>query len=462
MAEGTTIGQLIVEIGSQIIGGSQLKDFIKTLGEGSVTAYAQAGAIEQVAVRMRELAEVVMQAAASYEMFESTTGLSAMDLQKWTGMAKQANVSADTMAQSVQSLSQHLANVRWTGQGIKPFQIMGISPQGDPFDVMKRMINWSRTQKDKAFAGNLFEEAGMSRQLLQLGRLSDSELANFVKHAAIMTSAQQNTFNRLTLGLAQMHEALMKMGYILMEYVLPPVTHVVNMLNALLDLTLRYKTEIATVGATLAIAFVAVNPALALMIGAFGLLFITLDDLAVYFEGGDSLIGRAIKGLKTMPAALSGVKAFFEGMKLWFEALTNPAHLLITLFEKLENLAAKGNWLAKFENTVKDLKDIIRKLPSEGIGLTHAFAGAASQSAVAEAVMPSQPGPGVFDRLASMIHESTFPMGRMAFPQGSPTANSFDVDINVQSAGPLDAPGWGDVAHVVKKAVMDAAMQTHR
>ena len=400
MADGKSIGELIVEIGAEIVGGSELKDFIRTLGEGSMTAYAQAGALEQVSVRMRELAEVVMQAAASYEMFESTTGLSAEQLQAWQGAAHAANVSVETMTQSVQTLGQHLANVRFTGQGIKPFQIMGIDPRGDPFQVMQRMIQWSRGQHDKAFAGNLFEEAGMSRQLLQLGRLSDGELATFMKHAAVMTSAQQTTFNRLTLAITEMHQSLMKLGYALMEYVIPPVTHALNIFNALLDVFVKYKTEVAAFGVALAAGFLAMNPALLLMVAAFGSLFLILDDMAVYMEGGDSLIGRAAKALDRMPRALAGLKAFFESLKVWVEALVSPVNLLITLFEKAEAFAGR-------------------------------FMG------------------------------NSFPMGRMPFPQGQ-GASSYNVNVNVHSAGPLDASGWGDVSYMMKKAVMDAAMQTHR
>ena len=75
---------------------------------------------------------------------------------------------------------------------------------------------------------------------------------------------------------------------------------------------------IAATGA--AIAFGLLSAPILLTIAAIGLFALAYDDLAVFFKGGDSLIGRAAA---KWPRAINAIKDAINGLRTAWEWLTN-------------------------------------------------------------------------------------------------------------------------------------------
>ncbi len=137
-------------------------------------------------------------------------------------------------------------------------------------------------------------------------------------------------------------------------------------------------------------------------------LILVLDDLAVYFVGGRSLFGEGLKGFDKFMQDLTKNRDF-------------------SIIEKLSKLA-----------------DIIERIQKAAYN-----AGRDTRGAVDEFLSLS-PG-GMIDA----IRHGTLPSQR----EGGDRNMENHINIHVNSAGPLDAPGWGDVAHMVRKSVEDAHLQ---
>ena len=133
-------------------------------------------------------------------------------------------------------------------------------------------------------------------------------------------------------------------------------------------------------------------------------LILVLDDLAVYFVGGKSLTGEGIKGIKKFFTDLASV---FQNTS-WFNKFWQFESILSKIVDSMDKLAglASGNWLP-----------VLGSLMAPGLALAKTE--------------------------ASKIF--------------SPTTN-VNVHVNNDS-GSLDAPGWQNVAQMIKKSVEDAHLQ---
>lgn len=137
-------------------------------------------------------------------------------------------------------------------------------------------------------------------------------------------------------------------------------------------------------------------------------LILVMDDLAVYFVGGKSIFGEGMKGFDKFMKDLTGNRDF-------------------TLIDKLSHLA-----------------DIIERIQKAS------YNAGANLRAGFDEFFSLSPG-GMLDAFRHGMLPST--------QSGGDRNMENHINIHVNSAGPLDAPGWGDVAHMVRKSVEDAHLQ---
>jgi hypothetical protein len=138
---------------------------------------------------------------------------------------------------------------------------------------------------------------------------------------------------------------------------------------------------------------------------ALAALLLVLDDLAVYSVGGRSLFGEGIKGFDKFIRDLTGQHDF-------------------SILDKLSHLA-----------------DIIERIQKASYN-----AGASTRQ--------------LFEEIFHGGLSGTLAMIRSGErPQTGDRNMENHINIHVNNDGPLDAPGWGDVAHMVRKSVEDAHLQ---
>jgi hypothetical protein len=222
------VGEFFVDMGINASpGATTLKDFLGSMGKMRMSTLATIGALGTIGTYILGVTDSASNAAVSFQKFSNQTGLSAQELQRWQIVAKQANVSADTVAGSVKNLQSRLATVRLTGQGIKPFQILGISPLGNAFEIMTKLRERMGQVSPDVFS-NLIQEMGLDPSMVNVLKLSDKEFANFVDTARGMTPEVENNVLKMTEAFNQLWLKIKDINYEIANMASGPITSILG------------------------------------------------------------------------------------------------------------------------------------------------------------------------------------------------------------------------------------------
>jgi len=222
------VGEFFVDMGINASpGATTLKDFLGTMGKMRMSTLATIGALGTIGGYIMGTVDQASNAAVAFQKFSNRTGLSAQELQRWQIVAKQANVSADAVAGSVMNLQSRLANVRLTGQGIKPFQILGISPLGNAFDILTKLRARMGEVSPDVFT-NLIQEMGLDPSMVNVLKLSDKEFANFVDTARGMTPEVESNILKMTEAFNQLWLKIKDINYEIANMASGPITSILG------------------------------------------------------------------------------------------------------------------------------------------------------------------------------------------------------------------------------------------
>lgn len=265
---------------------ASVKDFVHSIGELPLEAAGALLAIGAIEYKLTELAKLAVNTSVGFELFTNQTGLSAQELQRWQIVAEQANVSAESVASTVTNLQKKMAEARLTGSGANTFLMLGVSPyQKDAFAVLTRLRETIK-HLNRPMAMNLMGQLGISPEMVNLLLLSNREFKHMSHSVRGMTEEQQSLFLETKRSLVELGQQIRYFGFDVLQRM---IVDFQSFHEVLKEIPIWMPGIIAAVTA-LGLAF-------APTITALTLLLLLLDDLAVYFQGGDSLIGRVAKGL---------------------------------------------------------------------------------------------------------------------------------------------------------------------
>ena len=160
-------------------GAETLRSFSKQVGELKLTSLAAVGAIAAIGSIWKSSILQSNNAALAFEIFHANTGLATIELQRYQAAAKIAGISTEEVAGSVTGLAENLAMMRLTGQGIMPYQVLGIDPRKGVWDVLKQVHERSKTV-DPATMSALAGSMGISPGMMYMLRKSDAEVNRFI------------------------------------------------------------------------------------------------------------------------------------------------------------------------------------------------------------------------------------------------------------------------------------------
>jgi hypothetical protein len=328
------IGEFFVRLGvdAETV---KVKDFVSSIGELPVKAAAGIAALAGISLSIVHMANDAMDAVVAFGAFEAQTGLSAQELQKWQRVAVQANVSAETVTSSVSSLQRQLADIRMGRGNISPFQILGIDPRQDAFQVIDQLRARIKGM-DRPTATNLISQMGLTPDMMQVLTLSDAKFKEFGRTVTGMSPKAIQEFAKLKLELnklkLEIHDLMFKAIASLLP-ILNPIVHSVfpAMVSALSRISGEFsdlargisgfKGELLGIGlilGALAISFAPVT------IGA-TLLYLILDDLVVWAKGGKSVFGDAFSSLKTIfDSPIESIKVLLGLLDELFKKMKTP------------------------------------------------------------------------------------------------------------------------------------------
>ncbi len=270
----------------------KVKDFAQTVANLPVDIAAGIVALAGIDYELLKVTQDAMNAAVSFDLFTNQTGLSWKELQTWQIVAQQANVSAESVTSSVTAIARGLADIRLGRGNIAPYQILGIGTSQNAFQVLAQLRERIKGL-EPALATNLIAQMGINPEMINVLRLSNDEFAKLSKTVAGMSGEQEGSFLRAKEHLVQFGLAAKYLGF-------DVVDHLLFGLNLLWHTMMKIQgimpALIVLVGG-LAIAFAPVTAAVVALL-------LVLDDLAVYFQGGNSVTGAAIAGIKKLGEAI--------------------------------------------------------------------------------------------------------------------------------------------------------------
>lgn len=265
-----------------------------------------------------------------------TSDIAQGTFQKWNNVGKMLGV--ENAAQQIEGLNQRLFQLMLTGEGATGFQLAGINPIGQDAEGVMEQIRTRIVGMNDTAATYLLQQMGLDQQMLHLLRLTREEFEalgqtvkryqlspeqtkqiqamnvqlqiasirlKYLKDRAIL--AIMPAWTKLVESFARVTEMLMKWGKAIGDFTVKwrgLVGTLVIGLSRIAPIANLFKGMAASLGG-LIIKIPVFGRALAALGGIaarallpFTALYLLLDDLAVFLEGGDSLTGDVLAWAK--------------------------------------------------------------------------------------------------------------------------------------------------------------------
>lgn len=344
------IGELFITLGIKGQGLGTLKDVAKTIANLPVDAAAAIAGMAGISLELNKMAEEALATSVAFQAFSNQTGLSWQELQRWQIVAEQANVSAQTVASSINQLERNIQEIKLGRGNIAPFQMLGINPVGqNAFGVIEQLRK--RIQGiNPAMATNLISQMGLSPEMMNVLRLSDRQFAEFGKTIHGISDQEQKDFIRTKLELTQLGQTF---RYTMFE--------ILSHLSQAYEKVAQFKEvlrELGMVALAAAAYFFPITASLAALL-------LVLDDLAVYSVGGKSLFGEGMKGFDKFMKDLTGNHDF---------SIIDKLSHLADIMERIQKISYNAG------ASTRDFFDNLFSLPGSQTALRESGGGGSSKT----------------------------------------------------------------------------------
>lgn len=387
-------------------------------------------AIAGAAVAVNKLTNDLVKSNQVFLNLTRTSDIALSSFQKWNSIGKMYGV--DNAAQQLEGLNQRLFELRLTGQGARGFQLAGINPTGDAENVLEQLRNRVSGMSDTS-ASYLLREMGLDPQMLHLLRIGREEFAALNKEMEKyrLTPEQSKSIQDMNV---QLQIATQKLQYFRDKAVLKLMPVWVRIVKSFARVTefltkvIKKFKELSVVshGVSVGIIYglghikqvqmifkgilsscnglVRSIPFLGKFFGKLGsfalkamlpltLLYLLLDDLATYFDGGDSLIGRVLDWGKERGSEISDAfKKMFGGDftgglgdlgEISLQILEDISKVLDRIFTMLADFFSLGLW-SKFKEANEwaeyiSLSSLVQALKKLYKGMTGGAGGIESE-----------------------------------------------------------------------------------
>ena len=387
-------------------------------------------AIAGAAVAVNKLTNDLVKSNQVFLNLTRTSDIALSSFQKWNSIGKMYGV--DNAAQQLEGLNQRLFELRLTGQGARGFQLAGINPTGDAENVLEQLRNRVSGMSDTS-ASYLLREMGLDPQMLHLLRIGREEFAALNKEMEKyrLTPEQSKSIQDMNV---QLQIATQKLQYFRDKAVLKLMPVWVRIVKSFARVTefltkvIKKFKELSVVshGVSVGIIYglghikqvqmifkgilsfcnglVRKIPFLGKFFGKLGsfalkamlpltLLYLLLDDLATYFDGGDSLIGRVLDWGKERGSEIGDAfKKMFGGDftgglgdlgEISLQILEDISKVLDRIFTMLADFFSLGLW-SKFKEANEwaeyiSLSSLVQALKKLYKGMTGGAGGIESE-----------------------------------------------------------------------------------
>lgn len=304
------------------------------------------GAVTAAAVAVNKFTNDLVSSNQEMLNLTRTTDTALSTFQKWNGIGKMLGV--ENAAQQLESLNERLFELQLTGEGARGFQLAGINPLGQDAEGVLEQLRGRVAGLSDTAATYLLKQMGLDPRMLHLLRMSRSEfeaLGETVRkyqlnddqrseiqalnvQLQITTQKLQYLKDRAVLAImpawirfmesfSGVTEILKDFGEKISKFVVKWRGLVVGFVAGLSRLESIKKLFVSISGVVgglitkipiLGGVFTALGGVFARTLLPLTALYLLLDDLAVYMQGGNSVIGEVTKWAKENGGEIS--KAF--------------------------------------------------------------------------------------------------------------------------------------------------------
>lgn len=324
------------------------KSFQRAMTTVKVGLLAATTVAAGTSLAIKKITSEAMSAAVAFKQFETETGASAQELQKWQAVAEQTNQSAESVTSAIKAIVSNQEKIK-LGQGdISGYQLLGIDPRQDPFKILEDLREKSKGLSD-GMKKNILAQIGVGSGLLQTLNLTRKEFDEMAGRAWIISPKAIETLTKtkssvdlasravgymkaqIAVGLSpQIRKAAQdlqnfmkvnekaiiegfKLGFKYVSMFVRAIGNAVAMVNRIVTSTIGWNWALkGLIGIVIALNSALLLSPIGLIAAGFILLVAVLDDLYTYSKGGKSLFGTF---MKEFPELEKSLKEAFGTMK---------------------------------------------------------------------------------------------------------------------------------------------------
>lgn len=303
-----TIANLFARIGLKIDKDklNKFKKSLKSAQAGLVMATAKAALLT---AGIKLLAEQAYDAARALKQLEVETGVSIDKFQVWASVADQVSNSANAVTSAIKAISSNQAKIR-LGQGnISGYQLLGIDPRQDPFQILEELRS-KLPGLSQDMKKTVLSQLGISSELMQTLALTNDQFDEMAGRAYIMPKTAIDSIDKARKSSRVLLQSLNYLKNMIIAKIAPGIEKFNKVTKRTVDLLLNFINHVdevisKTIGWEKAIYILLVVIGLLNLklltspVGLFTLsiiaLLLVLEDLYVYSKGGKSLFGHLMK-----------------------------------------------------------------------------------------------------------------------------------------------------------------------
>lgn len=273
------------------------------------------GAITGAAAVLNKFTNDLVQTNQAMLDLTRNTDIAQGTFQKWGNIGKMLGV--ENAEQQLESLNQRLFEMSLTGQGAEGFMLGGINPVGQDAEGVLEQLRQRVSGMNDTTATYLLQKMGLDPRMLHLLRMSRQEFESLGETIRKYQLSPEDT-RRIQAMNIQLQIAGIKLRYLKDKAVMalmPAWTAFMGSLARVaegLEIAVKWVTDLISKSPQLQSALKGVAAALAVILAitqplwaALAALYLIIDDVMAYFNGGGSMIGVFIKYLDDLKKDLA-------------------------------------------------------------------------------------------------------------------------------------------------------------
>lgn len=236
-------------------------------------------------------------------------------LNKYANVAQTIGSNID-MGSTLENLQQKIFDLQLTGNGAEDFLMAGINPIGQNAEGIIEQLRSRIQGMDNTTASYLLQRLGISPEIIPMLRMTAEEfnaIATEMEQYSL-TEDQRKEIGKYNIQLQMVHKRweyiretlalkLMPIAIRLNKFTLRLIDHLSTICGWIfkaLNFVTKCKNEFESLIRIIEIGLLAIGLAYNPILTGFTLLFLILEDIATYFEGGDSYAGDFMQWLKEL------------------------------------------------------------------------------------------------------------------------------------------------------------------